>query len=877
MSLQETIDRALTLHRGGALAEATALYRQAFTASGQHPTVANLLAIALDEQGFGDAAEDVLDQALAGVAQNEPASLEPALNLAQLRVRRGAIADAIEPLRRAAGLESPDTNARGLLFQIALDLRRRDLALDAAERLLCDEAGRAICVQAIETASRAGAAEIALEVARLASRACPDRAAFQLQIGNLLAAAGQAEEAKSHYRRCLITAPDISVAANNLANLLATSSAIGLAASRAPGSARRHYQHATIARGAYPDAEANLAKLLARLGEHDAAFSHAKRAVELEPGNANHHDGLGGVLHAMGRSDQAISVFKHALMIDPANAGAWTNLGAALKPSGRADLVLAAHAKALMVMPDLAVAHRNRGVQLADLADMAGARAAYDRALQLEPENAGLAFKAAMSFNTIVDSDEEIDAIRADIISKLAALRTSGGGIGDPMREVGLSNFYLAYHGRNDRQIQSSIATTYLALCPDLAWQAPHCAAPPSPDRAARIKIGFFSVFLHDHSIRYIAEGVIQNLDRQRFELFVVSNQPQSATSVFPPGAGPDHFIVVPNELELARRMIAAAELDILVYCDIGMEPLSYYLAFARLAPVQCVLQGHPVTTGIANVDYFISSAWQEPADYRDHYTEACVRLGDVAFFYIQEPQAKPGNRADFNLPEDRNLYFCPQTLFKFHPHFDAMLRGILERDPNGLLLLLRDRSAHRTRQLAERLEHSLGPIAGRVVWLERMTKERYYTLLSLSDVILDTPYFSGGNTTIQSLALGVPTVTHASPHVRGRITIGWMRILETMELVAETGADYADIAVACATDPAFRAAVCAKLSANSPRLFRRDAVVREHEDFFVAALDAARAGRPRLDWGPNPDPNRVSRDTGSAASPPNENTPRAP
>ena len=217
-----------------------------------------------------------------------------------------------------------------------------------------------------------------------------------------------------------------------------------------------------------------------------------------------------------------------------------------------------------------------------------------------------------------------------------------------------------------------------------------------------------------------------------------------------------------------------------------------------------------------------------------------------VAFFYIQEPQAKPGNRTNFDLPEDRNLYICPQTLLKFHPHFDAMLRGILEHDPNGLLLLLPDRSEHCTRQLAERLKQSLGPVGGRVVWLDRLAKGHYYTLLSLSNLNLDTSYFSGGSTTTQSLVLSAPTVPRASTHVRARITIGWMRILKTMELMAETDADYADIAVACATDPTFRAAVCTKLSANRPRLFRRAAVVREHEDLF----DAARAVRPRLDWG---------------------------
>jgi CRISPR-associated protein Csy1 len=131
------------------------------------------------------------------------------------------------------------------------------------------------------------------------------------------------------------------------------------------------------------------------------------------------------------------------------------------------------------------------------------------------------------------------------------------------------------------------------------------------------------------------------------------------------------------------------------------------------------------------------------------------------------------------------------------------------------------------------------------------MSREKFYTLLTLSDVILDTPYFSGGNTTIQSLALGLPTITFASPHVRGRVTIGWMRILEAMELVATTGEGYADIAVASACDATFREDIRARLRANAPRLFRREAVVREHERFFKAALDTAHSGGGRLDWGP--------------------------
>lgn len=846
MTTQEIIDAALARHRDGALEDAIALYRQALEVSGRHPTVANLLAVALDEQGKGDEARAVLGEALNGFPRAVPEGFEPALNLARLYLRDGAFEAAIDPLSRAAALEPNSgvegTEARGMLFQVAMRLDRVDLAELATEALLADAGGTQLCARAIDIAAR-DAPALARAMAALAVRELPLEPAFLVQYGNLLSVSDDAGEAEGWFRRALVAAPGFAVAANNRANILS-------AISR-PEAALRGYRHATVAGAPYGDAEANLARLLTRSDDLVAAERHARRAIEIDPTRAGHREALGLLVLAKGNFAEAARHFKGAVLLDPAHASAWSNLGGAIKPSGDAARALAALHRAVTVTPSLAEAHRNIGVQRADLADMAGARAAYQAALALTPRDTGLAFKAAMTFNTLPVDDTEIDAIRAAIARDLSALRQAGGEIGDPMTEVGLPNFYLAYHGRNDRETQALIAEAYLALCPNLAWMAPRLKTPPTGETDGKIKIGFFSAFLHEHSIRYIAEGVIQTLDRDRFDVTVFGTQDEADISVFGDAATTGRYARVPNRLAPARAVIAEARLDILVYCDIGMEPLSYYLGFARLAPVQCVLQGHPVTTGIPNIDYFISSAWQEPEDFREHYTEACVRLSDVAFYYLQEPRAKPGTRAAFNLPDDKRLYFCPQTLFKFHPHFDTMLAGILGRDPDGLVLLLRDRSEYRTRQLQERLNVVLGGNAGRVVWLDRMPRERFYTLLSLSDVILDTPCFSGGNTTIQSLALGLPTVTFASPHVRGRITMGWMRILETMDLIADDAEAYADIVVSAACDRGFRESVQARLRVNAPKLFRRAAVTREHERFFVAALDAARSGQGKLDWGP--------------------------
>ena len=41
---------------------------------------------------------------------------------------------------------------------------------------------------------------------------------------------------------------------------------------------------------------------------------------------------------------------------------------------------------------------------------------------------------------------------------------------------------------------------------------------------------------------------------------------------------------------------------------DVGMDPATLTWAAARLAPVQVTLWGHPTTTGLSSIDYFVSS-----------------------------------------------------------------------------------------------------------------------------------------------------------------------------------------------------------------------------------------------------------------------------
>ena len=70
---------------------------------------------------------------------------------------------------------------------------------------------------------------------------------------------------------------------------------------------------------------------------------------------------------------------------------------------------------------------------------------------------------------------------------------------------------------------------------------------------------------------------------------------------------------------------------------------MTFFMAFARLAPVQCVTWGHPVTSGIPNIDYFISSTLLELPGAESQYTERLVTLENLPTYYY--PPKRPQQR----------------------------------------------------------------------------------------------------------------------------------------------------------------------------------------------------------------------------------------
>jgi predicted O-linked N-acetylglucosamine transferase (SPINDLY family) len=704
---------------------------------------------------------------------------------------QGRSADAWYAVQRVIGHQGASADAHALLAQIALDQGDWNAAAEQARRCL--------------------------DLSR-------DNSSAWYALGRAHKQLGHLDTAIACYRRALLGAP-----ANPE---LLTSLGTALVLAGRTGSARRIYHDILSRDPAHPGANASLAALTA-----PAASSASVSQLAHEAEN----------LRRAGRLVDSLRAYIEALAMAPRSAALLLSTGMLLNQMGRQPESIGLFEDAVSADPSLvpAIEAARRMCVGAGLIDKA--RHYTGMLLERQPTD-DLRLGLALCVGSIPLSVTDLHRSRAEYERALDAA-IAGGLRGSDLQAAHVSSaFYLAYHGVSNARLQCKAATLMLQAFPDLRMVAPHCTASERPP--GRIRVGFISAFLGSHSIGMTTRGLVAELNRDLFEVYSLHLPPlrrDAVSEVIRRSA--DRSVDIAPEISRAREQIAALELDVLFFQDIGMEPMSYRLALSRLAHVQCVSYGHPDTTGIPNMDYFVSNDLYEPPGAEAHYTERLFQLRDLptlAYYYRPAAPESLPDRAEFGLHPNDHVYLCPQTLFKLHPEFDFILRNILRKDPRGIVVLISALYDDHTKQLHDRLARTIGDVVERILLLDRMPAARYMQLLAVSDVCLDTIYFNGMNTSLEALSVGVPIVTLPGPLQRSRHTQAMYRKLGVTDCIAESAEDYASIAVRLACDPQFAGSVRQRIRERSAVLYEDARVVREFERFFVTAL---REKRPDLSW----------------------------
>ena len=585
--------------------------------------------------------------------------------------------------------------------------------------------------------------------------------------------------------------------------------------------------------GDYANTEALIQE---RSGDLDRAALSWRHLIMRAPTHADAWYNLGRLALQRGQHREAMDLLLRAVELRPRWADAYKNLGQACFAAGDSEAAEAAFQTALRCTSDDpdSLANLARLRQEAD--DYPAALHYYRAALQVETDDATL-LRMALLMPIFCADSAALASHRARIETQLAALGERSMRLAEPSLSLITPAFYCAYHGANDRALMSALGAVV-----ERAWQPPPLAR---ARRAPRPRVAFVSAHFKEHTIARLYLPLLERLPREDFDVAVLSIGQHGGPLAARVAASANQSLAVAEDLEAARRGLAALAPDVVVYCDIGMDPWSYYLAAERQAPVQCMTWGHPVTSGLANVDYFISSCHVEPADAQDHYRESLVELPcwPVLYEAPTTPQ-RPLARSDFGFARGEHVYLCPQSLFKLHPDFDAYLATILRTDSYGVVVLIDTRAAWRERLVA-RFAQTMPDVAARVRFVNSVSARDFGALLGAADVVLDTIHFSGGYTSFETIWAETPFVTERGAFMRGRVTAGLCDLLGLEQGLANGAADYAARAVALACDTGARRNAVDKLASRKHQLLTLDdSVLPAFCAFFNRALAQAEHAR---------------------------------
>lgn len=350
-------------------------------------------------------------------------------------------------------------------------------------------------------------------------------------------------------------------------------------------------------------------------------------------------------------------------------------------------------------------------------------------------------------------------------------------------------------------------AEEILALCQD--WQKKF--APRSVTRAVAknkaadkcLRIGLISDGLRLHPVGQMIVMGLEHIPASQIEFYAYSTNYQE-----------DHLTHRLKRM-CAKWMViehvGAAELDAIIRkdeIDILFD-LCGYNANSRMqtfqlepAPIQIKWVGGLISsTGLTGMDYLLSDAVETPEWADSLYTEKLIRMPDDYICY-DPPFYLP---AVGDMPVKANGYFtfgCFNNASKINDFLLNKWAMLLHCVPNSRLFLKSfnfDNGKLKERVLATLEEHG---IARERVRVEGMAPHQ--ALLACYndvDIALDPWPYSGGLTTCEALAMGVPVVTLPGPTFAGRHSASHLVNAGLQELVANDWQHFIEITVGLTRD----------------------------------------------------------------------------
>ncbi|SDY31273.1 Predicted O-linked N-acetylglucosamine transferase, SPINDLY family [Allochromatium warmingii] len=532
----------------------------------------------------------------------------------------------------------------------------------------------------------------------------------------------------------------------------------------------------------------SLGSALHNLKRFKEALKCFRRAIEIDPNYALAYNNLGTVLGDLGKHQEALNYYSKALEISPQTPEFYCNKGLALHFLRRIEESLTAFEEALKYDPNHVDALNKRGVQLALIGRYQEAINSYDAALAIKPD---MVYALNNRSNLLKDQGLLLEAYEG---------YTKAIYINPNLREAWHNRLFCINY-RSDLSREQ----IFEAHCEFELKQATTIARLPEPIHVNRdpercLRLGFVSGDFRQHSVSFFLQAVLEQLDRQQFEIFcyMTSRYSDQRTCTFQALA--DSWIEAGqlNMSDLANR-IRSDNIDILFDLSGHTEDNALLAFAAKPAPIQISWIGYPNTTGLSAMDYRLVDDITDPFNEADTYhSESLIRLPHG--FLCYRPQDAAINISVESLPclnNDFITFGSFNTLAKVTSLTLDIWSQILLVIPNSRLLLKNPRAKD-----AAIWNQVIAQFAKRGISMERLELlgrvdshiehlQQYHRM----DIALDTFPYNGTTTTCEALFMGVPVITLAGDRHAARVGKSLLTQVGLTDFIADSPEHYVQIA----------------------------------------------------------------------------------
>jgi protein O-GlcNAc transferase len=688
-----------------------------------------------------------------------------------------------------------------------------------------------------ESLKRQESFEQAISSFKEAINLAPNFAEAYFNMANVFLIQGNNSEAEFNYQQTLKINPNHPRACFNLGNIMLGKNDFNQAAS--------YYQKAIDLNPRFAEAHNNLGIALENRSTPDKkqAIYHYQQAIQLKADFLPPLLSLAKLLLEIADYNAAISAYENIARVSPNDPDIYNNLAFIFSKQEKWQEAVKCYQKAIGLKPDFSLAYRNLAKTLEKQGKISEAKQQYYKVLELEPNNVLLRLYTDTLDSPISMSSNEIEEYQKNLLLtieqyKNIPLNTDMNSLHESGLRIPLS---LVYQGREDGLIRKNYAELFEDV---FSGEGRMQSAPANMDsfpRHTKPKIGFVVTENHEGIFTSSMKGILNNFPAGKFELTVICPEYNGKKIIQPSINNPAiKYLYLPGKFDQMVTAISKANFDLLYYWEIGTDATNYFLPFCRLAPVQCTSWGWQITSGIKQVDYYISSEPLETPESDNFYTEKLVRLKSLPTYYFKTPFPKVfKDRSSFGFRENQHIYLCPQNLRKIHPDFDRITSEILRRDPEAVYVVIDDHNSCITEMLKERFQETHKGFMDRIHFFPRMMSgPEYINLVKIADVMLDTLYYGGVNTSYDAFAVGTPIVTFPGKQHRARYTYAIYQKMGITDCLTSSEEEYIDLAVRIAGNTELRNNISNKILEKNPIIFEDKNSVTELADLFEKLLN---------------------------------------